>query len=167
MADTFPRIWTHLSTGAGAVRRRFDSGAMTRIRDAIAAAELGHAGEIRFAVEAHLPLRMLWHRKTTRARALEVFAQLRVWDTEANSGVLLYLLWADRAIEVVADRGIAALVPALAWESICAEVRDGLRSAQPADAVIAGVVKIGDLLRATLPGEQATPDELPDDPVLL
>ena len=167
MTNLFPRLWTHLCTGTGAVQRRFDADAMTRIRNAIAASELGHVGEVRFAVEAALPLRALWHRKNARARALEVFAQLRVWDTQANSGVLLYLLWADRAIEVVADRGIAALVPASAWESICAEVRDGLRGAQPADAVIAGVVKIGDLLRATLPGEKSTPDELPDDPVLL
>jgi len=167
MTGTLARTFTHLCTGTGAVHRRFGSDAMTRIRNAIAAAELGHAGEIRFAVEAALPLRALWQRKTARVRALEVFAQLRVWDTETNSGVLLYLLWADRAIEVIADRGIAALVPASAWESICAEVRAGLRSAQPADAVIAGVVKIGDLLRASLPGEKSTPDELPDDPVLL
>ena len=167
MAGTFSRTFMHLCTGTGAVHRRFDADAMTRIRNAIVAAELGHAGEIRFAVEAALPLRALWHRKDARARALELFAQLRVWDTQANTGVLLYLLWGDRAIEVVADRGIAALVPASAWDSICAEVREGLRNAQPADAVIAGIARIGDLLRAALPGQKSTPDELPDDPVLL
>jgi len=172
MAGMFARAFAHLRTGAGTVRRRFDDASMARIRDAIAAAERGHAGEIRFAVEASLPLRMLRHHHTARGRALDVFARLRVWDTEANTGVLLYLLWADRAIEVVADRGIAALVPAEAWEAICAEVGDGLRStasaaAMPADAVIAGIARIGDVLRAALPAQSSTPDELPDDPVRL
>jgi uncharacterized membrane protein len=167
MAGMFARIVTHLCTGTNAVHRRFDSESMTRIRNAIAAAELGHGGEIRFAVEAHLPLRALWHRKDARARALEVFANLRVWDTEANTGVLLYLLWADRAIEIVVDRGIAAMIPASTWESVCADVSDGLRTAHPADAVCRGVIQIGDLLRAALPVQEHTPDELPDDPVLL
>jgi uncharacterized membrane protein len=167
MAGAFSRVLAHLNTGSGAVHRYFDKQAMARIRDAIAAAERGHAGEIRFAIEATLPLRALWRRRDARSRALDVFAHLRVWDTEANTGVLLYLLWADRAIEIVADRGIAALVPAQKWESICAEVRDGLRNTHPADAVIAGIARIGDLLRAALPAQESTTDELPDDPVLL
>ncbi len=167
MAGTFARWSTHLSTGTGVVHRRFDAEAMTRIRNAIAAAEFGHAGEIRFAIEAALPLHALWHGKDARSRALELFAQLRVWDTEANSGVLLYLLWADRAIEIVVDRGLAALLPASAWESICADVRDGLRNTHPANAVIIGVERIGELLRAVLPAQQSTADELPNDPVLL
>jgi uncharacterized membrane protein len=167
MAGTMSRLIAHLSTGTGAVHRYFDKQAMARIRDAIAAAERGHAGEIRFAVEATLPLRALWRRRDPRSRALDVFAHLRVWDTEANTGVLLYLLWADRAIEIVADRGVAALVPAETWESICADVRDSLRSTHPADVVIAGIARIGDLLRAVLPAQESTPDELPDDPLLL
>jgi uncharacterized membrane protein len=149
------------------VRRHFDAAAMARIRDAIAAGERGHAGEIRFAVEAALPLHKLREHPHARSRAVEVFSHLRVWDTEANTGVLLYLLWADRAIEVVADRGIAALVPASAWEAVCAEVAEGLRSTRPADAVITGIRRIGDLLRSALPAADATPDELPDEPVSL
>jgi len=167
MAETFLRALSHLSTGAFLVHRRFDGEAMQRIREAITAAELGHAGEIRFAVEAALPLHLLWHRKDPRTRALEVFSHLRVWDTEANSGVLLYLLWADRAIEIVADRGVAALVPAAEWESVCAHVREGLLTTHPADAVIAGILKIGELLRAVLPERRTTLNELPNDPVFL
>ncbi|HEV2606455.1 MAG TPA: TPM domain-containing protein [Xanthomonadaceae bacterium] len=167
MAGMFARTFAHLRTGHGVVRRRFDHDAMKRIGEAIAAAEHGHAGEIRFAVEAALPLRMLRRHQDARSRALEIFAHLRVWDTEANTGVLLYLLWADRAIEIVADRGIAALVPASDWEAVCAHVRDGLRSAHPADAVIAGITRIGELLRAALPAQESTLDELPDDPVML
>jgi len=167
MAGKFSRLMTHLGTGAGVVHRRFDRDAMKRIGEAIAAAERGHAGEIRFAVEAALSVRKLRRHRDARSRALDVFSHLRVWDTEANTGVLLYLLWADRAIEIVADRGIAALVPASDWEAACAQVRDGLRSGDPVAAVIAGITRIGDLLRAALPAMESTPDELPDDPVLL
>ncbi len=167
MAGKLSRVLTHLGTGSGVVHRRFNREAMVRIRDAIAAAERGHAGEIRFAVEARLSLRMLRRHQDARSRALDVFSRLRVWDTEANTGVLLYLLWADRAIEVVADRGINALVPVAAWEAVCAEVSEGLRSAQPADAVVAGIARIGALLRGALPTLESTPDELPDEPVRL
>jgi uncharacterized membrane protein len=167
MAGLLSRTLKHLSTGTGAVHRRFNADAMTRIRNAIAAAELGHGGEIRFAVEAALPLRAHWQRKDAHARALELFAQLRVWDTAANTGVLLYLLWADHAIEIVVDRGIAALLPASAWESVCADVREALRSGQPADAVCLGVTRIGALLRDVLPAQAHTPDELADNPVML
>jgi len=167
MAGMFARTFAHLRTGTGVVHRRFDREAMKRIGEAIAAAERGHAGEIRFAVEAALSLRKLMQHRDARSRALEVFAHLRVWDTEANTGVLLYLLWAERAIEIVADRGIAALVPASEWEAVCVQVRDGLRSGDPVDAVIAGITRIGELLRAALPVQESTPDELPDDPVFL
>ncbi|HTA64973.1 MAG TPA: TPM domain-containing protein [Xanthomonadaceae bacterium] len=167
MAGTISRLWAHARTGTGVVRRRFDHEAMERIREAIVAAERGHAGEVRFAVEAALPIGKLRQHRDARSRALEVFSQLRVWDTEENTGVLLYLLWADRAIEIVADRGIAALVPASAWEAVCTEISDGLRSTHPVDAVIAGIARIGELLRAALPARESTPDELPDDPAVL
>jgi len=167
MAGKLSRLLTHLGTGAGAVHRRFDRDAMGRIREAIVAAERGHAGEVRFAVEAMLSMRALRQHQDARSRALAVFSQLRVWDTEANTGVLLYLLWADRAIEIVADRGVAALVPASEWEAVCARVSEGLQTTHPADAVIAGIIRIGELLRAALPASDGTLDELPDDPVVL
>ena len=167
MAGKLARAFAHLGTGTGAVRRHFDDAAMKRIRDAIAAAERGHAGEVRFAVEAALPLGKLRQHADARSRAIEVFAHLRVWDTEANTGVLLYLLWADRAIEIVADRGIAARVPASDWEAVCAQIVEGLRAGRAADAVVEGIARIGGLLRAALPAQDATPDELPDEPAVL
>lgn len=162
------RRWlAHLSTGAGIVRRRFDRAAMTRIHDAIAAAEYGHAGEVRFAIEAALPARALLRHCDARSRAGEVFSLLRVWDTEANTGVLLYLLWAERAIEIVADRGIAALVPVSAWEAVCTEVAKGLQDDHPVEAVISGIAQIGELLRTALPAQASTVDELSDAPMVL
>ncbi|HEY2344473.1 MAG TPA: TPM domain-containing protein [Xanthomonadaceae bacterium] len=168
MAGKFARALKHLGMGAGAVRRRFDRAAMERIREAIVAAERGHAGEVRFAVEATLPLRALARHPDARSRALDVFARLRVWDTEDNTGVLLYLLWADRAIEIVADRGIAALLPANAWDAPCARLSGRLRAGDDAaTAVCECIATIGGLLRGALPEVDATPDELPDAPVIL
>lgn len=168
MAGKFARTMKHLGMGAGAVRRRFDRQAMERIGAAIAAAEQGHAGEVRFAVEAMLPVRALLRHPDARSRAVEVFSQLRVWDTEDNTGVLLYLLWADRAIEIVADRGISALLPADAWEAPCARLAGRLRQGdEPAAAVCECIAAIGAILRGALPGKEQTPDELPDTPVVL
>jgi uncharacterized membrane protein len=162
------RTLRHLGTGGLRVQRHFDEKTMERISAAIAQAELGHAGEIRFAVEASLSLRALLVGFDTRARALTLFSHLRLWDTEANTGVLLYLLWADKAIEIVVDRGIVALVPAPAWDALCADLRVCLRNGDDAgDAVCACIAAIGAQLRAALPPAESTPDELPNLPLLL
>ncbi len=162
------RVLRHLGTGALSVRRRFNANTMGRIADAIAKAELGHAGELRFAVEAALPLRALVSGTDARSRALTLFSHLRLWDTQANTGVLLYLLWADKAIEIVADRGIATLLPADVWEMTCAELSERLRRDDDAgDAVCACIATIGARLRAVLPPAESTPDELPNMPLLL
>jgi uncharacterized membrane protein len=162
------RTLRHLGTGALRVQRRFDEKTMERISAAIAQAELGHAGEIRFAVEASLSLRALLAGVDTRTRALTLFSHLRLWDTEANTGVLLYLLWADKAIEIVVDRGIVALVPAPTWDALCAELRERLRNGDDAgEAVCACIAAIGAQLGAALPSAESTPDELPNMPLLL
>jgi uncharacterized membrane protein len=162
------RMLSHLGTGSLHVRRRFNAKAMERIKNAIAEAERGHAGEIRFAVEAALPLRALFNGIDARSRALTLFSHLRLWDTEANTGVLLYLLWADKAIEIVADRGIAALLPDSAWEAHCAELRERLRRGENAgEAVCTCITAIGAMLRAVLPPAESTPDELPNKPLML
>ena len=162
------RTLRHLGAGAWRVQRRFDEKTMERISAAIALAELGHAGEIRFAVEASLSLRALLAGVDTRSRALTLFSHLRLWDTEANTGVLLYLLWADKAIEIVVYRGIVALVPAAAWDALCADLRERLRNGDDAgDAVCVCIAAIGAELRAALPVAESTPDELPNIPLLL
>lgn len=168
MAGIFARTMKHLGTGTGAVRRRFDGAVMARIGDAIVAAERGHAGEIRFAVEAALPVRTLARHPDARSRAVEMFSQLRVWDTEDNTGVLVYLLWAERAIEIVADRGISRLVAADAWQVPCNRLAARLRQGDDvAEAVCECVAAIGDILRGALPAAGQTPDELPDTPVIV
>ena len=162
------RWFRHLNASALRLRRRFDAEAMERIRAAIIEAEHGHAGEIRFAVEAALPMRALLQRVSARSHALEVFSRLRVWDTAGNTGVLLYLLWADQTIEIVVDRGIAASIPETMWRKPCDELREYLqRGGNPGDAVCACVRTIGELLRAGLPPADSAGDELPDAPLLM
>ena len=121
---TLARWLRHGSTGSWHRKRQFPTGTLTRIEAAIHACESLHPGEIRFAVEAALPLSAIWHGLSPRDRALEVFAQHRVWDTEHNNGVLIYVLLADRDVEIVADRGVGnARVPAAEWQSCRSEER--------------------------------------------
>ena len=113
------RILKHLLTTHGQVKRAFPRSALNAIEAAIKASEAAHAGEIRFVVEGSMDGMPLFRGETSRNRAIELFAQLRVWDTEHNNGLLIYLLIADRAVEIVADRGIHAKVGTEAWSKVC------------------------------------------------
>ncbi len=162
------RLLRHLVTDHWSVRRAFPKRTMRAIESAIAAQEERHLGELRFAVEASLPLLDLLSGVTARQRAVEHFSRLRVWDTEHNCGVLIYLLLADRRVEIVADRGIHARVGAAAWESICGAMQRDFAQARFGQGVIAGVEAIGGLLAAHFPASGAeNPNELPDRPVVL
>ena len=110
MATTMRRLLRHLFTDRADVHRHFPPEELARVEAAIAEGERGHSGQVCFAIEAALPLARVWSGITPRERALEVFGFLRVWDTERNDGVLVYLLLADRDVEIVADRGIHAHV---------------------------------------------------------
>ncbi len=161
------RLLKHLALPPWLVRRTFAPAAMRAIEAAIAAGELRHLGQIRFAVEETLTLAELRRGKTGRARALEVFADLRVWDTEQNNGVLLYLLLADRDVEIVADRGIHRAVGAAAWEEICRTMEAALHAGQFEAGVVSGIEAIGALLAAHYPRHAPGANELPDAPVVL
>jgi uncharacterized membrane protein len=140
---------------------------MTRIETAIRDAERAHAGQIRFAVESALPTSALWRRQSARARALEVFSALRVWDTEHNNGVLIYLLLADRDVEIVADRGIHSKVGAAEWERICRAMEQDFRAGRFEQGVVNGVLAVGTHLTRYFPGDDKDRNELPDKPVIL
>jgi uncharacterized membrane protein len=148
-------------------QRAFPKADLDVIEAAVAAAEAGHRGEIRVAVDLAPDLADVLRGQSIRARAEMAFARLRVWDTEGNSGVLIYLAWAERQVEIVADRGIAALVPPSAWERICAELTAGCGAGRPTQALVAAVTSVGTLLRTHFPLiEPANPDELPNRPTL-
>jgi uncharacterized membrane protein len=150
-------------------RRLFAADALQRIATAIAASETRHTGEVRFAVESALHPRAVLAGMQARDRAQEVFAQLRVWDTRANNGVLLYLLLADHRIEIVADRGFDGLVSAEQWRGACLLVEERLKAGEPEAAVLRGVEALSALVEAHFPREAGYHDEneLPDEPHLL
>ncbi|MFA6970497.1 MAG: TPM domain-containing protein [Gallionella sp.] len=161
------RIMQHLSTGRTAVRRAFPGLSLEAIESAIRATEAQHDGQIRFAVEHALDLAPLLAGQTARQRAIEVFSQLRVWDTEHNNGVLIYLLLADRDVEIIADRGIHARLETEVWETICREMEAAFRAGQFESGVVAGIHAVGKHLTRHFPARSNKPNEMPDAPVLL
>lgn len=164
----YTRILRHFFTGNLAARRTFPATSLRAIEQAIKQSETGHDGEIRFAVEATLDTLPLLRGQSARERAIEVFSQLRVWDTERNNGVLIYLLLADHDVEIVADRGVHAKVGSEQWEKICHEMEAKFRKGQFEAGVIAGIQAIGRHLQQHFPAERrGGENELPDRPVIL
>jgi uncharacterized membrane protein len=161
------RALRHLFTIDWMTRRRFGPEALSRIEAAIEEVEGRHAGEIRVAIETSLDLPELWRRVTARQRALEVFGHLGVWDTEQNNGVLIYILMAERDVEVVADRGIGRRVPQSDWDQVCRDIQVELAAGRYGEGVAAGVRDVGGILARHFPGDRGDRDELPNRPVLL
>jgi uncharacterized membrane protein len=145
----------------------FDEAAMKAIEAATAAGERTHRGELCVAIEAALPPARVLRRLTPRERAMEVFAQLRVWDTEENCGVLLYLLLADRAVEIVADRGIHRKVGDAQWQAICTALEADFRAGRCADGVVKAVERMSAVLAEHFPRGEGDTNELPDRPTVL
>jgi uncharacterized membrane protein len=167
MVMNLKRIMRHLSMGRAAVRRVFSSHAMDAIESAIRETEARHAGQIRFAVEAALELAPLLAGQTAQQRAIEVFSRLRVWDTEHNNGVLIYLLLADRDVEIVADRGIHVRLGSEVWEAICREMEAAFREGYFEAGVLAGIHAVGEHLSRHFPARSGKANEMPDRPVVL
>ncbi|MEP6879311.1 MAG: TPM domain-containing protein [Nitrosospira sp.] len=164
----FARILRHLFTGRLAVRRIFPISSLAAIEQAIKQSEISHEGEVRFAVEAALNTLPLLRDQSARDRAVEVFSQLRVWDTEHNNGVLIYLLLADRDVEIIADRGINVRVGSEEWERICREMETAFRQGRFESGVIAGISAVGShLQKHFLREREGGENELPDTPVIL
>ena len=167
MTRGMKRIARHLMASRWRVGRAFPADTLTAIGKAIEASEATHSGEIRFAVEGALHIEPLLRRQTARERAIDVFSQLRVWDTERNNGVLIYLLLADRDVEIVADRGIDAKVGAQEWERICRAMEAAFRRGDFHGGVICGIREVTRHLAEHFPPIDGDRDELPDKPVVL
>ncbi|OGA24641.1 MAG: hypothetical protein A3I02_01645 [Betaproteobacteria bacterium RIFCSPLOWO2_02_FULL_67_26] len=161
------RILKHLFMPDWLARRPFPEAALARIGQAIGDSERTHEAELRFVLEAGLDLVDLLRGMTPRQRAERVFAAQRVWDTERNSGVLLYLQLVDRDIEIVADRGIAGLVRQEEWEAICQRMEEAFRAGRFEAGTVEGIRDITALLVRHFPARGHNPDELPDKPLLL
>ncbi len=161
------RIFKHLSISHATVRRIFPRAVMNRIEQTIVEVERTHAGQIRFAVEDALDLKPLLAGQTARARAIEVFSNLHVWDTEHNNGVLIYLLMADRDVEIVADRGVHSKLGQATWEAVCKEMEAAFRQGQFEQGVTDGIRRVGNHLAQHYPHADSKSNELPDRPVVI
>ena len=164
--NRFLRILRHRWMDDSDVKRALDDAALARIEARVAASERRHGGEIRVCVEAALPWSYLWKRLAARDRAITMFGKLRVWDTEANNGVLIYLLLAEHAIEIVADRGLNRHVSREQWQAIVAGMRDAFRAGRFEEGLNAAVDAVDALLVQHFPAREgdANPDELPNAP---
>ena len=161
------RIGKHLLEHRWRVRRLFPARVLDAIEQAIKAGEATHAGQVRFVVEGALDGAPLLRGQTARERALDVFSQLRIWDTAHNNGVLIYLLLADRQVEIVADRGIDAKVGAAGWEKICADMETDFRAGNFGSGSIHGIEALSRELAKHFPAHGKGPNELPDAPVVM
>ena len=161
------RCLRHLLVPPWAVRRAFTPAVLTAIEAAIRGSERTHRGEIRFAVEGELAWSDLRNGVTARQRAARAFSDLRVWDTAENTGVLIYVQWVDRRVEILADRGIAACVPQAEWNAVCHGLEQAFKAGRYAEGCTAAVDAVGQLLATHFPAGADNPDELPDRPVLL
>lgn len=161
------RFFRHVASGPWSIRRAFPAHTMAAIEREIRATEATHRGEIVFAVQGSLDFWRLVHGISARERAVEVFSELRVWDTEHSNGVLVYLLLADRDVEIVADRGIHRSCGAEAWEAICRTMEAEFRAGRFDGGVILGVRAIGEHLARHFPGDGSNPNELADKPFVI
>ncbi|MDR6886429.1 MULTISPECIES: TPM domain-containing protein [Variovorax] len=163
------RIWRHQWMDEADVRRVLPDAAMERLAARVAASERRHSGEIRICVEAGLPWSYLRRDASARERAVTMFGKLRVWDTEHNNGVLIYLLLAEHAIEIVADRGISARVSAAEWAAMTQRMGAAFREGRFEDGITQALEEMSALLVEHFPLADDQPDtnELPDAPVVL
>jgi uncharacterized membrane protein len=161
------RFLRHVAMSPLKARRAFPPATLDALQARIAAAEQRHRGEIRLVVEAELATSQLWRDVSSRERAREVFAQQGVWNTAENNGVLIYLMLADRRVEIVADRGIDARVSASEWEAVCRMMEGHFRAGRFEPGALAGIDAVSELLARHFPAAGARPNELEDRPALI
>ena len=163
----WPRALRHAATTHRAAEKRFSRDALARLQTAITEGEKTHRGEVRLIVEAALPLRKIRRGMSTRQRAIDLFGTFRVWDTEENNGVLLYVNVADRRVELIADRAAARVVSDAAWQAICEGLQEGFKRGQFEAGTATAIAAIHALLAAHFPAAGARENALSDTPVMI
>ena len=162
------RTIRHLFSTHTRTRRLFPAAVLESIERAIAAAEARTSGEVRFVVETALDLHEVWVDMAPRERAVHAFSGLHMWNTELRNGVLIYVLLADRDVEIIADRGANERIGQADWEGVCRVMEGHFRAGRFAEGSTAGVGAVGDLLARHFPPQGGrNPDELPNQPALL
>ena len=164
---TITRLFKHLSTTAGAGRRTFPPQTLAAIEAAIAEGETRHRAEVRLIIETSLPAQAVLSGMTPRERACELFSLYRIWDTEENCGVLVYIELADHDVEIVADRGVSRVIPAEEWQNICRIMTEGFASGDFHDSTLRALHRLNELLQIHFPDNGSTRNQLSDQPVVL
>ena len=160
------RVWSHLLASRASLARRFPSHALTAIEEAIEASEKLHRAEIRVAIEVALDLRALWRIKAARQRALEMFTELEVWNTRERSGVLIYMLLAERDVEIVADLGLDGRVEQSEWLRVCTIIEREFAAGHWRDGVLRGIEAASVLLTREFPATEPNPNEQQNRPAV-
>jgi uncharacterized membrane protein len=161
------RTLRHLSFRRADAARTFPASTLAAITDAIAAGERTHRGEVRLIVEKSLSLAQSWAGVTTRQRAIALFADYGIWDTEENCGVLIYVNLAERKVDIVADRGIDRKIDAATWQAVCDTMTRGFGRGEFHAATLDAIAQVNELLRRHFPSNGSRPNELPDQPLML
>ena len=161
------RAVRHVKTSSVHGRRAFPQETLAEIAAAIAIGETTHRGELRLIVEASMPFEAVWADVSNRQRALALFAEHGVWDTEDNCGVLIYVNLAERAVDIVANRNVNRKIDAATWQAVCQTMTDGFARGQFGASTIAAVARVNELLRLHFPANGARANELPDNPIML
>ena len=162
------RLWQHWLHPRQRVERYFPTADLQRISDEIGVSEQSHQGQIRFVIESRYDSTAVLQGLDTRTRAWQWFGELGVWNTEHNSGVLVYISFADHAVEIVADRGIAAKVADGQWQAVCQNMLGSFKQAQFIEGLELGLRQISEILVDNLPRHEpgSSEDELPNEIIL-
>jgi uncharacterized membrane protein len=161
------RAMRHLFSTRTEAERAFPAATLEAIADAIEVGERTHRGEVRLVVEKSLPLSAVWEGVTNRQRAISLFADYGIWDTEDNCGVLIYVNLADHKVDIVADRGINRRIAAPTWQAICDTMTAGFAQGRFHDATLDAIKQVSALLHQHFPSNGERPNELPDKPLML
>ena len=167
MVNKFKRWCIHTLIAPWRVRKLFSKATLKAIETAIQQSESQHSGELRFAIENSLSTRQILAGISSRQRAIEIFSTLRVWDTEENSGVLIYLLLAERTVHIIADRGINRRVAQVQWDEIVKAMQNEFKQGEFQGGSLQGIERITVLLAQHFPANADNPNELPDAPVII
>lgn len=161
------RLFRHMLMPRKRVRRAFPKPALAAIAAAVAEAEKTHNGELRLVVEGAMPLTALWRDQTPRQRAVELFARLRIWDTDRNNGILIYVQMADRQVEILADRGISRKVGQAEWDGVCRALVRACADGDYRRGALEAVDAAARLLARHFPPLPGKANDLPDAPLVL
>ena len=161
------RAWTHLTTTAAAGRRAFPEASLQEIQQKIAQGEQLHSAEVRLIVEVALDLGVIFSDTSNRQRALDLFAQYRIWDTEDNCGVLIYVNLAEHAVEIVADRHVGRRIDTSEWHRICTVMTQGFAQGKFDESTLGAMDALNALLHQHFPATAAMSNQLPDKPLML